>query len=168
LFGGPALLRQVAKLSNAVRGVDIALLLKRGAKMAWLSARQTKNAQSRQNWFTLIFAAALFVSPWTLGYAGDAVAARTAWISASLIGALILAAVFRFAAWADWVAVAAGIWLIVAPWLLAYASVGSATFAHVALGAIVAFTSAARIVRRLRIARTVRAATLRGRRRRRQ
>ena len=76
----------------------------------------------------------LFVSPWVLGYAGAHVAAWTAWVSAVVIGALAVAAMVAFTEWEEWVNLALGIWVVLAPWILSFTGVTHAVWAHVVLG----------------------------------
>jgi hypothetical protein len=78
--------------------------------------------------------ALLFVSPWILDFAGLAIAARTAWISAIVIAVFSLAAAIKFAEWKEWVTLAGGVWLVIAPWVLGFAYFGGATAAFTGVG----------------------------------
>ena len=60
----------------------------------------------------------LFISPWGLGFAGDMAAARTAWVGGVVIAVMGIAALVQFAEWEDWVALIAGVLMIIAPWAL--------------------------------------------------
>lgn len=94
-----------------------------------------------QDWIGLACAVVLFVSPWIFGFSAEMMAARTAWISAIVIGVLTIAALVQFAEWEEWVTMILGLWLIVAPWIVGFASVGHALAAFVVLGVIVALAS---------------------------
>ncbi len=101
---------------------------------------------------SLALSALLFVSPWLLDYSGLAIAARTAWISAIVIAAFCLAATIHFAEWEEWVALAGGIWILVAPWVLQFAYFGGATVAFTGVGCFIIGISVSDLwaVRRLR------------------
>jgi hypothetical protein len=100
---------------------------------------QTKRLQDRIN---LVLAACLFVSPWVLGFAGAQVAAWTAWVSAVVIGALAVAAMVAFTEWEEWVNLALGIWVVLAPWILSFTGVTHAVWAHVVLGLLITAAAA--------------------------
>jgi hypothetical protein len=97
--------------------------------------------RSVQDWISLVCAAVLFLSPWLFSYSADAVAARTAWISAIVIGILTIAALVQFAEWEEWVTMLLGLWLIVAPWIVGFSMIGHAVASFVILGVIVALAS---------------------------
>lgn len=60
------------------------------------------NKSHSQDYANLVLGALLFVAPWALGYAGEEMAARMAWISGIIIFVLALAAIVRFAEWEEW------------------------------------------------------------------
>ena len=72
-----------------------------------------------QDWINLVCGALLFISPWTLGFAGDLMAARTAWVGGIVIGAMAIAALVQFAEWEEWVTLVVGLAVAVSPWVLA-------------------------------------------------
>jgi len=94
-----------------------------------------------QDWINLICAVLLFISPWALGFSGEALAARTAWISAVVIGIFSIAALVQFAEWEEWLTLLLGLWLIVAPWVVGFSTVAYAFPVFVALGVIIALAS---------------------------
>ncbi len=100
-----------------------------------------RGGKAYQNWISLICAVVLFVSPWAFGFAADAMAARTAWISAIVIGVLSIAALVQFAEWEEWVTFVVGLWLIASPWIVGFAAVSHALATFVVLGIIVALAS---------------------------
>ena len=101
-----------------------------------------KNVQDLIN---LICGVLLFVSPWALGFAGDLMAARTAWIGGAIIFIMSVAAVAQFAEWEEWVALVVGALVIVAPWVLGFAAIHAAMWSCVVLGVIVVLSSISEI-----------------------
>jgi hypothetical protein len=68
-----------------------------------------------QDWINLICGVLLFVSPWALGFAGDLMAARTAWVGGAIIFVMSVAALVQFVEWEEWVALIVGALVIIAP-----------------------------------------------------
>ncbi len=101
--------------------------------------------KSVQDWINLICGVLLFISPWALGFAGDMMAAWTAWIGGVVIAVMAIAALVQFAEWEDWVALIAGVLMIISPWVLGFAAIHVAVWAFVVLGAIVAVASISEI-----------------------
>ena len=98
-----------------------------------------------QDWINLICGALLFVSPWVFGFAGDVMAARTAWIGGLVIAVMGIAALVQFAEWEEWVALIAGVLVIIAPWVLGFAAITYAVWTCVVLGIVVAVASVSEI-----------------------
>lgn len=94
------------------------------------------------DWINLVLALALFLAPWALGFAGDTAPAWNAWVSAAAITALAFAAIQAFAEWEEWINLAFGLWVVIAPWALGFAGTSTALWSHVLLGALVAALSA--------------------------
>jgi uncharacterized membrane protein HdeD (DUF308 family) len=101
-----------------------------------------KNAQ---DWINLVCAVLLFISPWVLGFAGELMAARTAWVGGVVIFVMAVAAMARFAEWEEWVALIVGILVLISPWVLGFAAVNAALWTCVVLGIIVALSSISEI-----------------------
>ena len=101
--------------------------------------------KSVRDWINLICGVLLFISPWALGFSGNMTAAMTAWVGGLVIAVMGLAALIQFAEWEDWVALVAGVLMIVAPWIIGFAAVGYAAWAFVVLGLIVAVASVSEI-----------------------
>ena len=101
-----------------------------------------KNAQ---DWINLVCAVLLFISPWVLGFAGELMAARTAWVGGVVIFAMAVAAMARFAEWEEWVALIVGVLVLISPWVLGFATVPAALWTCVVLGIIVALSSISEI-----------------------
>jgi hypothetical protein len=100
---------------------------------------------SVQDWVNFICGVLLFISPWALGFSGDIMAARTAWVGGVVIGVMGLAALVQFAEWEDWIAMVAGVLTIIAPWVFGFAAVHFALWACVILGFVVAIASVSEI-----------------------
>lgn len=78
----------------------------------------------------------LALTPWVFGYAGETAAAWNAWIVGTAIVVAAAAALVAFSDWLEWANLAFGLWAIVAPWLLSFASIDMAAIAHVVAGLI--------------------------------
>jgi hypothetical protein len=107
-----------------------------------MTTRSPWAADRLQDWINLALAACLFVAPWVLGYAAETTAAWTAWVLAALVAAVAIAALVRFAEWQEWVNLLAGVATFIAPWVMAFAALGPALWAHVALGVAIALVAA--------------------------
>ena len=97
--------------------------------------------QKVQDWINLICGALLFISPWALGFAGDMVAARTAWVGGIVIFVMAILALVRFMEWEEWVALIVGALVVISPWVLGFHAVTYALAACVVLGIIVVLAS---------------------------
>ena len=71
--------------------------------------------KSARDWINLICGVLLFISPWALAFSGNMTAAITAWVGGVVIAIMGLAALIQFAEWEDWVALVAGLLMIIAP-----------------------------------------------------
>ena len=78
----------------------------------------------------------LFFSPWLFGLSAGA-PRQTASIIGLLIAVLSIAALAAFAIWEEWFNLIAGLWLIVAPWLLGFQD-SNAMMIDVVIGSLVA------------------------------
>jgi hypothetical protein len=94
------------------------------------------------NGLNLALAAILFVSPWLFGFAGHQTGSWNAWISAALIALVAGIALAQLQQWEEWVNVALGLWVAVSPWLLGFAGVANAMWAHLLIGLAVAALAA--------------------------
>lgn len=83
-----------------------------------------------------ILGAALFVSPWVLGYTDHAAAYANALIVGAVMLVLALAALVNFREWEEWAGMALGVWLIVSPWVLGFAGLGAAMWVAVIFGVL--------------------------------
>ena len=98
-----------------------------------------------QDWINVVCAVLLFISPWVLGFAGELMAARTAWVGGVVIFVMAVAAMARFAEWEEWVALIVGVLVLISPWVLGFAAVNAALWTCVVLGIIVALSSISEI-----------------------
>jgi uncharacterized membrane protein HdeD (DUF308 family) len=94
-----------------------------------------------QDWINLVCGVLLFISPWALGFAGDQMAARTAWIGGIVFFVLAVAALVQFAEWEEWVELIAGVLVVISPWVLGFAAVHAAMWSCVVLGVIVVLSA---------------------------
>ena len=100
-----------------------------------------------QDWINLVCAVLLFVSPWILAFSGDVTATRAAWITGVVVAIFAVAALAQFAEWEEWVSLLLGVWMIVAPWVVGFSTVGLAVAAFVVLGIVVLAASASELWR---------------------
>jgi hypothetical protein len=95
-----------------------------------------------QDWANIVLAILLFISPWVIGFSPDKAAAWNAWIVGVVIAVLAIAALSAFAVWEEWINLLLGLWLIISPWVLGFASDIHAMWTSVILGIIAALISA--------------------------
>ncbi|MDW8443578.1 MAG: SPW repeat protein [Acetobacteraceae bacterium] len=91
----------------------------------------------------ILIGLALALTPWLFGFAAETVPAWTAWATGAVMALSGVAALASFAFAASWVALVAGVWSILAPWLLTFSGETAATWSHVAAGALMAISAAA-------------------------
>ncbi len=84
----------------------------------------------------------LLLSPWYLAYAAETYAAWNAWIVGAAVALIAIAALFAFHRVEEWANVALGFWAVIAPWVLGFSALTSATWAHVVAGLVVAVLAA--------------------------
>lgn len=89
-------------------------------------------------WTNLTLGAALIIAPFVTGFAAGPAAV---W-NACLIGGLIITcsgiALWKYGTWAEWTNATAGSWLVIAPFVLDFAGIASATWTHILVGFAVA------------------------------
>ena len=102
----------------------------------------TKMVERFPDEINVVLAALLFVSPWVFSYTGESLAAWSAWIGGGVVAILAIAALVRFAEWEEWINVALGVWLVIAPWVLGFSAVAAAMWSHVILGVVIAALAA--------------------------
>lgn len=104
----------------------------------------TANTGSKrpQDWFNIILAGLLFISPWIMGFVADTMPTRNAWITGVVLALVAVAALTAFAEWEEWMNLALGLWMVVSPWMLGFTGNFNAFWTHVALGLLTAAVSA--------------------------
>jgi len=98
-----------------------------------------------QDWVNLVCAVLLFISPWILAFSGDVTATRAAWITGVVVAIFAVAALVQFAEWEEWINALLGVWMIVAPWVVGFSTIGVAVAAFVVLGIVVLAASASEL-----------------------
>lgn len=93
----------------------------------------------------LLIGLGLFASPWALGFTAESPANWNAWMSGILIVLLAVTALAIFAEWQEWLALAAGIWVVVSPWVMHFSVNETITTLHVIAGIVVAAVAALRL-----------------------
>ena len=91
-----------------------------------------------EDWVSMVLGELIGLSPWLAGEQSDAAVNWNAVIVGALVialGALELSGLQR---WEEVAEIACGLWLIVSPFLFAYADAGMLRYWHFALGALVA------------------------------
>jgi hypothetical protein len=96
-----------------------------------------------QDWLLVLVALALFGAPWLAGFRTMPVPTWHAWAMAFLLAYLAFAALSEFRQWEEWVTMALGAWLILAPWALGFASNMGAERTHWLAGGLVVVISLA-------------------------
>ena len=90
----------------------------------------------------LLLGVFLLLSPWIFGFA-PGVESQNATIAGIVIAVLSIAALSAFAEWEEWLNLIVGLWVLVSPWVLGFASVNTrAAGIHVIVGVIVAVIAA--------------------------
>jgi hypothetical protein len=84
-----------------------------------------------------VIGAWLLLSPWAVGYSGDALATGNAVLVGLALVAAALGAILVPRAWEEWSEAAVGAWLVVSPWVLGFAGQTDARMSAVSLGAAV-------------------------------
>ena len=90
------------------------------------------------DWLTLVLAIALFASPWVFAYPAGSISVFHAVVAGFVIGAIALGALVAFSEWEEWITLLVGLWVVVAPFVLGFASVTLAMWTHVVIGVAVA------------------------------
>lgn len=96
-----------------------------------------KTVKHWQDPVNAVIGAWLALSPWALGFQAEQMAMVNAVVVGALLIAVGLGATFVPRAWEEWTEGALGIWLIVSPWVLAFAGLQVAMINAVAVGAAV-------------------------------
>lgn len=76
----------------------------------------------------------IFCSPWLFGFANETTAALNAQIIGVLVFVLAIVETLVFRIWEEWIGAVAGAWMLIAPFVLGFNSLGTPTVVHFALG----------------------------------
>jgi hypothetical protein len=100
-----------------------------------------ENWRTQTNLLNAMFGALLFVSPWLLGFSGEA-AGWNAWIGGAVLVVISMTAVTHFSEWEEWIDLAVGAWILASPWTLSFPADSSQVKIHVLAGGIVTILAA--------------------------
>jgi SPW repeat len=90
--------------------------------------------------YNLVLGALLFLSPWLFAFA-HGTAGADAWLGGATIAALSLAALMLYAEWEEWITLAAGLWMILSPFVLGFTHT-TAMHVVIGIGFVVTFLAA--------------------------
>ena len=85
--------------------------------------------------YQLILGLFLVLSPWLFVYA-QSISKVDAWVTGLAVVLISIVAILAFSEWEEWLNLALGLWLMLAPWVLGFAH----TAAHVSIGVGIAIT----------------------------
>lgn len=94
-------------------------------------------ARRWQDWVNLLLGVWLFVSPWALEYAADGAAAWNAYVMGAAIVVLAAIAAYMPKTWEEIINTLAGVWLILSPYALGFASSTLVALHTVVVGVLV-------------------------------
>ncbi len=90
-----------------------------------------------QDWATLVVGIWMVISPWALGYHAETVAMANALIVGIAIGVCSMIELSAPRPWEEWLMLAAGIWLVISPWVLRFSHHAAAAWDSALAGAAV-------------------------------
>ncbi|MBP1179911.1 SPW repeat protein [Methylobacterium sp. PvR107] len=90
------------------------------------------------NALNILFGVALVLAPWYLGLGYETAAARNAFISGGAITVIAVVALGKTYDWEEYLNLALGLWVSIAPWVLGFAEAGPPMWVHVVFGLAVA------------------------------
>jgi len=99
-----------------------------------MRAIENQNGGIFLNGLIVAFGVILALMPWYLELGSETYAARNAWICGGLIAIVGLMAISLSYDWEEYLNLAIGLWAAVAPWVLGFAAVTHAMWAHVVAG----------------------------------
>ena len=89
-----------------------------------------------QDWVLVLLAIGLFGSPWLAGFRDEPLPSWHAWVMAVVLAYVSFAALSETRQWEEWVTLALGVWLILAPWILGFTAHAATERVHWAVGAL--------------------------------
>jgi len=106
---------------------------------------KTWKGKELTDFLALLFGGALFLSPFVIGYFPNLMASWNAWLSGIVVLALATAAKQSPSDWPEWMTAAAGIWVILSPWVIGFSSQTDAKITHILTGFSIAVIAAMRL-----------------------
>jgi predicted signal transduction protein with EAL and GGDEF domain len=100
-----------------------------------------KNQYSWQDFVSLYLGAWTFLTPWIVGHPAGAAVIASYVIAGCMISFFAITGLVVFQPWPECINIVLGIWLLVSPWLLRFASVGSLRWSALVIGALVIICS---------------------------
>ncbi|MCV0429462.1 MAG: SPW repeat protein [Roseibium sp.] len=97
-------------------------------------------------WINLTLGAALVAATLVTGFAADSAATWNAYVSGTVIVICATIALTKYGDWVEWTNVAAGGWLLIAPFVLGFASNAPVLWIHVLIGLAVAILAGTQLV----------------------
>jgi heme/copper-type cytochrome/quinol oxidase subunit 3 len=97
-----------------------------------------KRLKHWQDAVNAVLGAWLVLSPWAIGYVGEAAAMANAIVIGVALIAAALGAIFVPRAWEEWTEGVLGLWLIVSPWALGFATLNGTRLTAVVTGIAIA------------------------------
>jgi hypothetical protein len=85
----------------------------------------------------LVLGAVLLLSPWIFAFEAGA-QSQNAVVFGVVIAVLAIAGLVAFAEWEEWLNLAAGLWVLVSPWVLGFTDSTNAMHVHLWIGIVVA------------------------------
>jgi len=85
----------------------------------------------------LLLGLAIFASPYVFGFADVSTAATNAYMVGGLLVLVCLVELIAFRIWEEAIAAAAGAWMIIAPFMLGFNTMGTPTVIHFAAGLLI-------------------------------
>jgi hypothetical protein len=100
-----------------------------------------KNQYSWQDFVSLYLGAWAFLTPWVIKHPAGADVMASYVIAGFMISFFAITGLLVFHTWPEYVNVVLGAWVLVSPWLLGFARVGSLRGSAVLIGALVIICS---------------------------
>ncbi len=96
-----------------------------------------------QDWANLLLGLWIFILPWAVRHPmADGAAAGSLmwnfWVAGLAVAVLALTALVAYQAWAEWVNLILGAWLLISPWALGFSSATLVTWNAVIFGVLIA------------------------------
>ncbi len=89
------------------------------------------------NSVNLLLGIVLFMSPWSLGYTDQHTIAWNAWLCGGFVAGIVLLALTETWDWEEYSNLAVGVWIMVSPWALGFATMTAAMWTHLGIGFLV-------------------------------